>query len=400
MVLLRDHVDILDPRIGLPIDSDERFRLLWIDPSDGFVRAAWFDKNDVLIGSVIKLGLRRLPFEIAELSDSLLRDVANHQIALLNLDSSDVAYLMHGNVPFYTEQVDPRTQNSHLKSPFAVPTTNEVNPLDPNCPNPVPPTSDSDVNVGTIHGRRYSLGLERPAFIAPPTDPIKASMDKQNALKDDIRNLVNLALSNVQPKFASAESKAMDQYGLEAGLSAVGLVLEVFEQRLATIWSEYEGTDSATVKYPKRWTLKTDEDRRKEAKDLNDLRPLTPSITYQREISKLIATSLLSDKTTPDNLTKILNEIDKAPVIISDPEVLTQDLKDGLLSKEIVAKVKGYPKNAVKDARKDQKERLKMIAMSQSAGRPAARGLPQEADPNPASGSTEKEDKPTRGEGQ
>jgi hypothetical protein len=222
-------------------------------------------------------------------------------------------------------------------------------------------------------------------------------MDKQNALKDDIRNLVNLALSNIQPKFASAESKAMDQYGLEAGLSSVGLVLEVFEQRIAQIWADYEGQSPSTVKYPRRWTLKSDEDRRKEAQDLNNLRPLTPSVTYQREISKLIATSLLADKTTPDNLTRILNEIDQSPVVISDPDILAQDLKDGLLPKKIVAKVKGYPDNAVEDARVDQQERLKMIAMSQSVGSPAARGLPPEADPNPASGSTEKDNKPTRG---
>lgn len=393
MVSLRDHVDVLDSRVGLPTDSTERFRLLWLDPVDGYVQVAWLDKDDNLIGDVFKLRLRRLPFVMAELSDSLLRDVANHQIALLNLDSSDISYLLHGNIPFYTEQIDPRTQNSHLKR---LPPTTVTNTGD-FCPTDVPASSDTDIDVGTIHGRRYGLGLERPGFIAPPTEPIRASMDKQNALKDDIRNLVNLALSNIQPKFASAESKAMDQYGLEAGLSSVGLVLEVFEQRIAQIWADYEGQSPSTVKYPRRWTLKSDEDRRKEAQDLNNLRPLTPSVTYQREISKLIATSLLADKTTPDNLTRILNEIDQSPVVISDPDILAQDLKDGLLPKKIVAKVKGYPDNAVEDARVDQQERLKMIAMSQSVGSPAARGLPPEADPNPASGSTEKDNKPTRG---
>jgi hypothetical protein len=397
MVLLRDHVDLLDSRVGLPVTCTERFRLLWIDPNDGFVRVAWIDRDDNLIGDVVKLGIRQLPFHIGEISDSLLRDVANHQIALLNLDSSDIAYLLRGNVTFYTEQIDPRTENNHLKSPTP---SAAVTPTGDFCPVEAPPSSANDIDVGTIHGRRYALGLERPGFIAPPTEPIKTSMEKQNALKDDIRNLVNLALSNIQPKFASAESKAMDQYGLEAGLSAVGLVLEVLEQRIAQTWADYEGSKVATIKYPRRWTLKSDEDRRKEAKDLNDLRPLAPSVTYQREISKLIAISLLGDKTPPSTLDTILKEIDDSPIVITDPDILTQDLKDGLITKTIVAKVKGYPDTAVADAKIEQAERLALIAKSQAAGSPAARGLPPEVDPNPNSGQTEKLDKPVRGEAQ
>ncbi len=58
-------------------------------------------------------------------------------------------------------------------------------------------------------------------------------MSKQQQLKQDIRDLVNLNLSNIKPKLQSAESKQIDEHGLEAGLSALGLVLEHAERKAA-----------------------------------------------------------------------------------------------------------------------------------------------------------------------
>ena len=38
----------------------------------------------------------------------MIKDVVNHQIALLNLGSSDVNYALKSNFPFYIEQKDQR----------------------------------------------------------------------------------------------------------------------------------------------------------------------------------------------------------------------------------------------------------------------------------------------------
>ena len=73
------------------------------------------------------------------------------------------------------------------------------------------------IKVGATHGRTYDKGMNPPAFINPSAEPLRASLELQDRLKRDIRELVNLAVSSLAVR-ASAESKAMDNQGLEAGL--------------------------------------------------------------------------------------------------------------------------------------------------------------------------------------
>ena len=58
----------------------------------------------------------------------------------------------------------------------------------------------------------------------------------------------------------------MDNQGLEAGLSYIGLVLENAERQIAEHWAAYEERNPlkrqiATIKYPDVYSLKTDADR-------------------------------------------------------------------------------------------------------------------------------------------
>ena len=55
---------------------------------------------------VIHLELERIPFTMMDIKGSLLKDVYKHQVALLNLGSSDVSYALKANYPFYIEQKD------------------------------------------------------------------------------------------------------------------------------------------------------------------------------------------------------------------------------------------------------------------------------------------------------
>ena len=103
---------------------------------------------------------------------------------------------------------------------------------------------------------------------------------------------MSLALSDINPKMASAESKTMDMQGLEAGLSYIGLELENGERRIATFWAMYEGTEQvSTIKYPEKYSLTTDVERRKEAKEIRDSSKGVPSVLYQKQINKQIVRS-------------------------------------------------------------------------------------------------------------
>ena len=84
------------------------------------------------------------------------------------------------------------------------------------------------------------MGMDRPEFISPSSEPLVASLKLQEKLEDDIRKLVNLAVANKTGRSISAEAKDMDNQGLEAGLSFIGLILENSERKIAEHWASYE----------------------------------------------------------------------------------------------------------------------------------------------------------------
>ena len=90
----------------------------------------------------------------------------------------------------------------------------------------------------------------------------------------------------------------MDNQGLEAGLSYIGLVLEAAERQIAEFWAAYEERDPskrnvATIKYPDRYSLKTDSDRITEAENLVKLMYAVPGQKVKRELAKNIVLALL-----------------------------------------------------------------------------------------------------------
>jgi hypothetical protein len=389
-VLLVDYIDDCDPDSGLPQGTWKRHRLCWIE--DGVVWCEMYDEDGIQIdldgeptSEAFKIDLPYIPFITLDLTDSLLSDIANHQIALANLESSDVAYLLKSNFPFYVEQQDDRDYSQYLQGPAGEGGDGTANTTAAG--------SDREITVGNTQGRRYRTGMNEPSFINPSSEPVQASMEKQKNLKDDIRQLVNLALSNIKPKMASAESKAIDEHGLEAGLSYIGLELERGERRIAQIWADYEKSkDVATVKYPQKYSLQTDEDRRKEVEQLEELRDTLPSKKFQKEISKQIATKMLSDKISVDELDAIYKEIDEAESITADPDIIWIAIDKGVLDLKRAAKLLGFPEAAVEAAAKDHAERLARISKSQSKpGAPAARGVPDLSGNPTQEGKEEKE---------
>ena len=395
-LLLRDTVTEYDGASGLPSDETIRYRHLWID-DDGFVQIQFYDVDNNLIdrdgnpSGPTQMKLRRIPFALVDIGQSLLVDVCEYQIALLNLVSSDVNYALQANFPFYTEQADMRKVGSHLK--------NTANP-DGTATQGGQGAHDKEIKVGTTQGRRYDKETDRPGFIHPSSEPLKASMALQEKMEGDIRRLVSLAVSTLASR-ASADSKSLDNRGLEAGLSYIGLKLEAAERQITEFWSAYESADRdsrriATIKYPDRYSLKSDEDRIEEAGKLSKVIMGTPSKTARKELWKVTIMTLLGGKVSPDVVAKISKEIDSAGFTTADPEVIIAAKDAGLVGEQLASIALGFPKDEYLQAREDHIARLMLIAEHQGVIDVAPMGAASrgvvDLDDDPAnSGSEEKE---------
>jgi hypothetical protein len=304
------------------------------------------------------LNLPMIPVAIFELPESLLTDIADYQIALLNLASSDLSYAIKSNFPIFTQQV------SGKDNIFAKQSSDGAAPA---------ASGTRTVAAGASTGIAYPPAAERPGFIHPSPEPMQVSMEKQEQLKREIRQLLSMALTNLAPQRSSSDSKDKDQQGLEAGLSFIGAVLEKGERHIAEIWAAYVGDKPAVVSYPSKYTLKTDEERHKEADSSITLAAKIPSISYQKEAAKHAARLTIGTRISTEQMTKIESEIDKAEVVVIDPEVIRSDHEAGFVSTETASTARLYPAGEVEQAKKDHAERAARIALAQSEA--GARGV-------------------------
>lgn len=395
-LLLRDTTMQYDQSSLLPTLTVERYRYLRIDSTTGKVRLQFYNLNKEPVdqfgepGGDIQLELNRIPFVMLDIGGSLIKDVCAQHIALLNLGSSDVNYALRSNFPFYIEQRDLKAKGAHLKISATA---------DGTATSGGQGAANEDVQIGVTHGRYYDKQMNPPGFIAPPSEPLRVSLELQDRLKRDIRELVNLAVSSLAVR-VSAESKAMDNQGLEAGLSYIGLLLESAERQIAEFWAAYEERNQskrevATIKYPERYSLKSDADRIKEAQELQKLMGAVPGRRVKRELAKGIVQALLGGKISLDDLSAINREIDTANYTNSDPQTIILAAQAGLVGEKTGSVALGFDDNEYLAARQDHLERVKRIAESQGAngggqGDPAARGVPDlSVDPN--AGAKEKE---------
>ncbi len=373
VLLLREHYYDMN-ELGLPKGIKEGYR--YLERKDGVVEVT-LQRGKV--EETTQLKINQIPFVIFEISDSLLTDVSNYQIAIMNMASSDIDFAVKANFTFYTEQFDSRAENSqYMMQPVDAENTETSE------------TADRKASVSPTTGRRYGKDLERPGFINPSPEPLVVSMQKQAELKADIRSLLLLAITNLESKRASAESKEADNRSLEAGLSYIGDELEYGESRIANIWAAYEGTQSdVTVKYPRQYHILTDEQRRAEGKELEELIPTTPSDTFRKEITKEVVNVTIGHKIPKEKLAKIHSEIDASQVMITDPETIKADHEAGFVSDETASKIRGYADGEVAQARLDHAARIARIQAAQSSDG-GARGVPdQQVDPD--DGKKEKE---------
>jgi hypothetical protein len=398
-LLLRENYSTVDDETGLPAGTAVRYLRMWIDKRNK-VSAQYYleEEHDTPEGKqkgfwpqgVIELKIDMIPVVQFAVSKSLLQDTADHQIALLNMESTDVSYAYGANFPFYTEQYHPNQQASHLK--VRDPQTGEEKEV-------------KEKVTGILHGRQYPYQLERPGFIHPSSEPLEISMKKQRQIKDDIRALTGLSVATLQPGHASAESKGVDNQTLEAGLAQIGIVLQIGEQRISDIWAKYQGEkESTNVIYPTNYTLVTEPQRLDRAKNLKELQGSVPSKKFAKEVGKEIAATLFDGKVPLKTMDAINAEVDAADHITSNSEDIERDLEMGLVSEETASNARGYDgKKEVPKAREEHAERAKRILMAQTSaggkagpqgssgsGDPQARGV-ADVSADPSAGEKEKD---------
>jgi hypothetical protein len=394
-LLLREHYLKLDKDNGLPVAWECRYRYMRkvLMSGGGFQVLVQFyneagkqtDKNgSVESGKDYYINLPLIPFVVFELSQSLLTDVADYQIALLNLGSSDMAYALKMNFPFYVEQYDPRSEAGPFKTGI-VPDTKVRDGVIPrnSQQTPAADTAKEEILVGVAKGRRYPIGAERPGFVHPSSEPLVASMKKQEQLKQEIVEILNLTLSNVTAGSIDLESQDRRQ-GLESGLNNIGMELEHGERRIAAIWALYEdSTEPITVTYPNTYSIKSDAERRAEAKEINELRSGIPSTIYQKENAKQVVLTMLQGKIPQAKLEEAFSEIDSAKTMTSNAEEIKTDLENGLVSTETASVARGYPAGEVAQAKIDHAERIARIQAAQTSEdalkNAGARGVPDAA---------------------
>lgn len=391
-VLLRDTHMQYDPRTQLPQSRDERYRLMWLE--DGHVKLQFYDlqgneiDRDGQPGGPIDLELTRIPFVMPSIGDSLLKDVWRYQVALLNLVSRDVWYALQSNFPFYIEQRDLRAVGSHLK---------QAANADGTATQGGQGAADESIKVGSTQGRAYGKDTDAPAFINPSPEPLLASIDFETKLEQDIRRLVNLAVES-KASGGSAESKSLDNRGLEAGLAFIGLILQTAEAKIADFYAAYEDKNPsqrkvATVKYPDRYSLKTDADRIAECEKLTKLLYSVPGYKAKREIAKQIVSALFVGKLEVAQIEAIHAEIEKSDYLTSDPDTIQMAIENGICDEKTASMALGFAEHIVVQARKDHAARAKRILEAQTSVKApvdnaSARGV-DDLDPEPSRGAHE-----------
>lgn len=351
-LLIRDHVEKLED--NLPVGYEWNYRKIL--KVDGGVYVQILDESEEILSESF-LALPHIPFVRLSIPYSLLRDTADYQITLLNIRSASTYLTWSGNFPLYTEQYNPHAELARKADP-----------------------DDTKTKVGTLTGVRYPQGTERPQWVHPSSEPLKVTMEQEEKLKQEIRQLTALAITNLSTRLVSAESKQRDREGLESGLSVIGMALQSAENQISTYWHDYKRAKPAEIQYPRKYELLGEEERRANAKELNDLQHAVPSVAFQKETAKIIASTLHGHRVPYDILMRMHKEIDESPVPTADPEILKSDHEAGFVSDETASIGRGYKAGEAVKAREDHAQRIARIQAAQSAEGP--RGV-KDLDTNP-----------------
>lgn len=374
-ILLKEQCHKLDETYGFPILAQTRWRLM-VRTEKGVDVVIYKTTANDKDAKRFHLDIPRIPFIDLNIPRSLMRDTARYQVALLNLESSDIAFALKANFPFFYEFGNLENRPEHLKGS----------------------DDESKVKIGTTHGRKYPVEGQPPGFVNPNPETLIASMKKGEQIEKDIRKLVHLNLSSFQPARQSETAKDTDNTPLEAGLVCIGQELQRAEQAIAELWSMFEGEKpSAYVAYPHTFNLTTDTERRAEAERLDKLSEKVPSPTYRKAVKKQVVELTMGRCLTPEQMQQVKNEIDTADTLTSNPDHLLRAVELNLTSRMTASTALGFngPKE-VPVALEENLDHVKAVLEAQGGGIDNARSR---SAPNTGDPKDEKQGTPGRGSG-
>jgi len=372
-LLLRENRPKYDPDTQLFIEEITQYKL--IRKQNNQIVITYHDENGYQIdketggkndSAQLILDLPNIPFTLFELKHSLLRNIDKMQIALMNIESSDLKWLWRGNVPIFIRQQTKYSPGRIFRGDAIEGEDNED----------VGETHEPTLKFGDAEGIEYPG--EPPSFIAPPSDPIKVSIEKQEQIRRIIRYNLSLTLQDIQME--SAQSKRYDERGMEAGLAAIGRILEVGENKILLFWSQYTGISApGTITYPLKYELLSEETIRKSVEDLINIATKFPSVKAQKAILTQAYTLLEGHKLDPKDIQEHINEIVQAKSTVSDPKTLISLVDAGMIPISITTELLGMPPNTQTVIEEEHARRLARIQEAQTKKdiiNPAARGNP------------------------
>lgn len=367
-VLIQELVEVQDPVTGLVTSSTPQLRymrylyagqsLQGLEGPGAMVKIMDQGGKDKQ-APMILTGLTRLPIVDVQIPQSLIEDLARYQIALLNLASSDMNFLFRGNFPVFTKQYDP------IRNMIRPRGSKAILPEQPTLiASPDRDVDEDEQNIGLKAGAAQGVGyakeLERPGFIGPPTDNLRASMEKQKALVEEMNILCDMALTSISIKALeqSGKSKELDRIGRDEGLVYIGNVLESAERQVATIIHEFlQSNDQIVVKYPNSYAYKTPSDAFQEVEQLKSLKALVRVPAYQKAVDKQISEIVLRQFSDNETMQQSQSEIAAMEWFDENADrakVIEADVASGLVSKGTASTLRGYPEGEAGEATAEQ----------------------------------------------
>lgn len=348
----------MNPETGF-LNDDEKAIIQAFTLKDGRVET-WFQTEDDTEVDPITLepGSSRQTLDIDEipvidmqLPVGLLSKIDRMQIAALNLESADIEWLRTGNITLYVEQGSGFHPAALVKSADG--------------------TAEPDVNevtLGSSTGRQYPMDAERPAFISPSPEPIRASMEKQKHIAERVREILKTTLSDM--KLASAESLGLLGQGMEAGLFGIGTVLNLAEVKFARIFHKYQnrGEIETSIGYPVKYELTTQEDRLNKATKIKEIAKNFGSNTAKKYLEIQAIETLLGGKVPFEDMEAIKKEILDSEFCIYDPETVEVLVQAGIISRALAAESIGAPEGDSVAAEEEHIRRIVAVQVSQTSG--------------------------------
>lgn len=348
----------LNPDTGFANDSEidvvRVFRLLegrvetWLQTPDD----QELDVNTLQAGSSRQfIEIDEIPAFIFALPIGLLTKIDKMQIAALNLESADVDWLRTGNKTIYVEQGMGFHPAMITKAEDGTVEEDKV-----------------EIKLGTNSGRMYGQGMAQPAFINPSADPLRASMEKQNHINNRVKDILKTTLSDM--KLASADALSIMGQGMESGLYGIGTVLLIGELAFARIFHKYlnRGEVEVTVAYPKKYELRTEEDRINKSEKIKTISQTFGSNTAKKYLELQAVYTLLDGKIPFEELKKIESEILNSEFCIYDPVTIESLVQAGIISRSLAGTSIGAPENDSKDAEAEHIRRIVAVQVAQTSG--------------------------------